>query len=103
MLYYNVYYKFDECSGIEDFQLCKKWSVSNVTYSEFVDKVMKYKDSLKNENVIYDKSNNSNFISDLVNLYLKYFYLLVPLTVGLIFGVFYLFRYIKNKRNRFDI
>lgn len=100
---YNPFYSYEECKGIENYQLCKKWSSNNITYNDFVYKTSIYKESLKNNNNLENMTTNSNFISDFVTLYLKYFYLLVPLTIGLIVGIYYLFRFIKNRRNRFDI
>ena len=47
---YNRFYKDDVCSDISGYQLCNRWSKVNLSYEEFVEKVLKYKSQLKKEN-----------------------------------------------------
>lgn len=40
---YNRHYKNELCKGIEEFKLCQKWLKNDMTYQEFYDGVMEYK------------------------------------------------------------
>lgn len=100
--YYNKYYKYDECSGIEEFNLCQKWVKYDGFYDDFIDKTNEYRLSL-NKNINSDNNVNDSFFTKLMHFYLKYYYLIIPLFILLIIGILYLIKYIKNRLNRFKI
>lgn len=98
---YNVYYNSDLCKGIENYNLCKKWTKNNYSYDEFKKIVNEYKkskienlDSEKNE-IIYEK----NFLNYFIDFYVKYYYLLL---LGII-SVCFVVMYINRKKNSFDL
>lgn len=44
---YNKYYKDSLCEGIEECNLCKKWVENKLSYNEFKNGVLKYKQELR--------------------------------------------------------
>ena len=53
---YNQYYKDEVCNGIENYSLCQKWSSHNLTYTNFVQKVNEYKNSLNSPTIPVEPS-----------------------------------------------
>lgn len=101
--YYNRYYNYDECKGIEDFSSCQRWSLNNDDYNTFLEKTLKYKSSLEKIDNGDNVNKNLSFFQKLINYFVNYFYLIIPLITLFIVGIMYLFRFIKNRKNRFDI
>ena len=99
--YYNKYYNYPECSGNENIYVCKKWVKFEGTDNDFYKYLNKYKNS--NNNTINEENVELNFFDKIVGYYIKFYYLLFPLTIGFVLGIIYLFKYVKNRRNRFDI
>lgn len=78
--YYNEYYQDSLCNGIENYQLCQKWANVEMDYATFVNKVTKYKESLKrNDDNISDDINEKSILLELL---LKYYY--IPLILIII-------------------
>lgn len=100
--YYNKFYKYDECIGIEEFNLCKKWIKYDGFYDDFVRSVNEYKSSLIN-NDIDNKVSNVSIFNKIVDFILKYYYITMLVIVLIIYGIMYLVKYIKYRKNRFDI
>ncbi len=72
---YNRYYNDPLCEGINDFEMCKKWVKSNVSYDTFVSSVVKYKNSFNNQAVIDEPFEYEESFSDyLAELYVNYYY-----------------------------
>lgn len=82
---YNIYYGLEECDGIHNFYLCKKWVPEGTSFSKFYDQVEQYKnsknlveDEIKEENIIIEKS----LLDKILDFYAKYYYyILVPITL----------------------
>lgn len=53
---YNQYYKDEVCNGVENYSLCQKWSSHNLTYTNFVQKVNEYKNSLNSPTIPVEPS-----------------------------------------------
>ena len=101
--YYNRFYHYDECIGIENYRLCQKWLKYEDSYENFVYNVNEYKSSLNNQNDVENITGNKSFITKLIEFYVNYFYVLFPVSLGLIIGIYYLVKIIMNRKNRFDI
>ena len=100
--YYNKYYKYDECDGIEKANICQKWVRYDGGYSDFLEDVSNYKKLLQNNNLVINDDNNSWF-DDFTSFFLKYYYIVMPIIIGLIIGIIYLVKYIKFKKDRFEL
>ena len=100
--YYNSFYNYPECEGIEEYKLCQKWIKYDGGYRNFLKSVTQYKEKL---NSIQDNSveSSKSFFDKLIDFYLSYYYILIPFMVIIIVGILYLIRYIKFKINRFDV
>lgn len=98
---YNLYYNSDLCKGIENYNLCKKWTKNNYSYDEFKEVVDKYKQqkekvTIEDEiKVTYEKTLLNYFI----DFYVKYYYLLL---IGIIV-ICFIIMYINRKKNKFDL
>lgn len=100
--YYNKYYDYDICSNVPNYKLCQKWVKYDGTFENFSNSVKKYIKSLeKKENV--DDIKELNFFDKIVCFVLNYYYLILPIGALLIIGILRLIRFIKFRRNRFDI
>ena len=100
--YYNKYYKYDECRGVEDFYICQKWVKYDGGYSDFLDDINSYKKSLDTNSLIIE-DDNKNWFDDFVGFFLSYYYIVMPIMILFIVNIIYLFKYIKFKKNRFEI
>lgn len=101
--YYNKYYNYEECKGIEEYLLCNKWSKNNYGYIDFKEKTLEYrqqKEKKQNNQLITEEG---NWFDRLVGFYLTYFYIFTPFFIFVILGMIYLVKYIKFKMNRFNI
>ena len=98
---YNIYYKSDLCKGIENYNLCKKWTKNKYSYDEFKQLVTDYKNKKaqqglkKDVEVVYEKTLLDYFIE----FYVKYYYLLL---IGVIIICFIVMHFNK-KKNGFDL
>lgn len=100
--YYNKYYKYDECNGIEQANVCQKWVRYDGGYNDFLDDINDYKKSLETKSLIID-NNHKNWFDEFVVFFLSYYYIVMPIMILFIIGIIYLIKYIKFKRNRFEI
>lgn len=98
--YYNSYYEFSECEGLENYKLCQRWSKFDGTYDDFLNSIDRYNDYSYGEEYF---DNKLNWFDKLIGFYIKYYYILLPLTIMVFVGILYFVRYIKNRLNRFDI
>lgn len=101
--YYNSFYNYEECKGIEEFSLCQKWSKSNYGYDEFRERTNKYKQSKNNSEVNNNEIISKNWFEKIVDLYLSYYYIITPLFILAVLGIMYSIKYIKYRLNRFNI
>ena len=70
---YNAYSTDNLCTGIEDYELCKKWNSSSSNYDNFLNSINIYKKSLEpsavDDNIVYKKSLNEILINFYINNY----------------------------------
>ena len=88
---YNIYHNYVECDGIEEGELdvCNKFCEKNITYSQFIKSVEKYKNSKKEEN-------NRNNLFTMKNI------IIVSVLSLLLLFVIVLLLVKKSKKNRLD-
>lgn len=98
---YNQYHNHKLCEDIPNYILCKKWVEINLTESEFEDKILRYKDSLiEDEENIEDKieykeSNFNKFIDFYINYY-YYIFIVIILVCSIIIVI-------KRKKDSFKL
>lgn len=83
---YNPYYNYDICTDVRDFYLCQKWSDFELSYSELVNRVTDYKESLKN-NDIKEEEKEESVVTKVINFVVKnYLYFMISGGVIVIAG-----------------
>ena len=92
---YNPYYQDEVCVGAEKFALCQKWTQITMPYEEFKQKVEQLKKPAVEEPTINTKTTTKSFYDYAIELYLKYYYIVLPLFM--IVGITIIYRY--NKKN----
>lgn len=81
---YNKFYKDKICNGIEDFKYCQKWANIDIAYEELKREVSRYKLSLiKQQNVEEETSQIGKVVNIIINIYTKYYYLILPTIIVL--------------------
>ena len=100
--FYNSFYNYPECDGIEQYKLCQRWTKYDGTLDNFIKSINNYKSKLSSNNISEEVVTN-NLFTRIIKYYVDYFYILIPLTIGFVIGILYLYNFIKNKKNRFDI
>ena len=100
--YYNKYYDYEICSKVPNYKLCQKWVKYDGTFEDFSNSVKKYIKSLKNGNDV-DEIKEISLFDKIVYFVLNYYYLILPIAALLIVGIMKLVKYIKFRKNRFDI
>lgn len=97
--YENPYYDKDECIGLEDYTYCERWINSKISYETWYSKVKSYKENkkeeIKNENIV-NESNVDKIKRFLTNLYVNYYFIILPVII-IILGVVI---YIRNKKDQ---
>ena len=94
--YFNSYYNNELCKGIEEYELCQKWSSVNISYNEFKNKVDKYKEVIEEENNENNTDNEVKGIFDYIrDFYISYYYIILPLII--LISIIYIYN--KNKKN----
>lgn len=101
--YYNIFYNYEECKGIEEFSLCQKWSKNNYGYEEFKEQTNAYKEKKNKKEIDNNEIVSKKWFEKLVDLYLSYYYIITPLFIIVVIGIMNLIKYIKFKTNRFNI
>lgn len=99
---YNKFYNYQECENITNYVACKKWTQYTGSYEDFkkdIDNYLSKQVKEAEEEVIADET----WLNKLVKFYTSYYYIILPLFVGLIVGILYLVKYIKHRRNRFKL
>ena len=97
--FYNKYYKLDECLDNNSF-VCNKWTDNYVNYNTFLDYTKKSSGSSLNYEVV---ETNNDSINRFIEFIISYYYIILPILIIVIVGVLYLIRFIKYRKNRFDI
>ena len=69
---YNPYYNYDVCADVRDFYLCQKWSDFEISYTELVNRVNNYKESLKEEE-IKEEEPEKNIVKKAIDFVVKYY------------------------------
>ncbi len=91
---YNPYYKLPVCEGAEEYDMCFKWQKHELSETEFIEDVTKYKE----ENAVKDKTKKEKeetpLMEQIVALLREYYY--VPITIAIIIVIAAI--YIKKKR-----
>ena len=100
--YYNKYYKYDECKGLKNINICQKWYKYDGGYSDFQEDILNYKKQLNNDSII-EKNVSNTLFDKFVSFFLSYYYIVMPALIVIVLGIIYLFKYISFKRNRFKI
>lgn len=75
---YNKFYKDKLCEGIEEYKLCKKFVNINMSYDEWKNKVSKYIDSLKKDEIVEETEEIKGVFDYLLDFYLEYYYFILP-------------------------
>ena len=101
--YYNEFYSYEECKGIEEFNLCNKWMEYYGGYYDFKTEVNEYKDKTDEQSTDESPKGNKNFLSRLVLFYTNYYYIIIPIIIAVLIIVIYIVKYIKQRLNRFKI
>lgn len=81
--YYNPYYNDPLCVGIENYQLCNKFTTKNlnISYEEFKKKVTEYKKNIIVDDELKTKVVTKGFYDKLVDIYTKYYYIFLPVII----------------------
>lgn len=94
---YNPYYKDKVCSGLEDYNLCNRWSSHGLSYTDFVKRVNQYKQSLIKEQPIEPEpvTQDNSIIQFIARLLVDYYYIILGIVIiGCSVGI-----YVMNKKN----
>ena len=75
---YNYYYKDEVCKGIEDYKLCNKWLNITVSYEEWKNKVIEYKNSLNKKDDVLIEEEEKGIFDIIIDFYLDWYYLILP-------------------------
>lgn len=90
---YNPYYTSEICKGVEEFKFCQKWLKHSMSYREFYDEVMSYKN--KTEEIPKVIKPKEEFKWDKVILFWSKYYIYILLTI-IIGGTIILYRHDKK-------
>lgn len=95
---YNPFYSNELCNGIKDYKLCQKWVKNSLSYEESVEKTTKYIESFETskEDNIEEGKNIKGFYDYVLEFYLNYYFLVLPL---IIVGCL-IIMYKLNKKNK---
>lgn len=92
---YNEFYGDPLCAD-NDYDVCKKWVKSRITYKEFMDYInASNKEDTKPEKT--EETDTRSLFDYIISFYVKYYYLILPFIIiacGLVI-------YIKRKKERF--
>ncbi len=98
--YYNQYYNYKECTGIENYEMCSKWLPKNINYDDWLKDVTEYRKSIKQDNkTIKHDSKKTIFgkIRDIiVDLYVTHYNIFLPIIILSLCAIIYL----KNKSDQ---
>src|SRR5574344_208178 len=78
---YNNFSKDELCIGIEDYQLCQKWTNVNMTYDKFKKKVEAYRKSLEKEPDIVDPIVDEETFLDKVFQFIASYYTIILIAI----------------------
>ena len=83
--FYNSFYSNELCKGIEDYNLCQKWTKNTYSYEDSIKMTNAYIDSLKKQDNNIDDNNNKEdikgFYDYLLEYYLKAYYIILPIII----------------------
>jgi len=88
---YNYYYKDEVCKGIEDYKLCNKWLNINLSYDEWKNKVIEYKNSLNQDDDIIRDEKGKSILDIIIDFYLDWYYLILPSIIIISLASIYLY------------
>lgn len=92
---YNVFYKDPICSGIEDYNLCNKWSTHNLTYEKFIQNVSDYKESLKKTEIIQIEEEANGILYYIIKFMLNNYYIILISIIIICSSIIY----VRSKKN----
>ena len=85
---YNKYYKDELCKGIEDYKLCSKWLNVTISYDEWKEQIIKYRNSFnieKEQDNVFKKT----LFDKIVDFYVDYYIvILISLIVISCVGIY---------------
>ena len=81
--FYNPYYNDALCDGINNYKYCKKFVKKNITYDEFKENVVNYRNSLEQSSGIKDDdvikpTLLEKIFNSILDLYIKYYFVILP-------------------------
>lgn len=81
--YYNYLSSTAICNGIEKYELCNKFTTTqlNIDYDTFKEKVISYKKSLKVDDTVNSKETFKGFYDRVYDFYSKYYLIILPLII----------------------
>lgn len=88
---YNYYYKDEVCSDIKDYKLCSKWLNVTVSYDEWKNKVLEYKNSLNKDNEEEKEEKVQGLFDIIIAFYANYYMFILPGIILLSLGGIYLY------------
>ena len=98
--YYNPYYEYKECKGIEEYEFCSKWLSNNISYDLWKKNVTKYREQIKKENINNNlkikKTINDKIKNLIVDLYVTHYNIFLPIVILALCAIIYL----KNKSDQ---
>lgn len=88
---YNYYYKDEICSDIKDYKLCSKWLNVTISYDEWKNKVLEYKNTLNKDNEEEKEENVQGLFDIIIAFYVDYYMFILPGVILLSIGGIYLY------------
>ncbi len=83
--FYNPFYKDSLCEGITSYKYCKKFINKSVTYDEFKENVLNYKNSFTNGDDKKSEENEETILEKVFNklfeLYINYYFVVLPIII----------------------
>ena len=75
---YNPYYKLPVCAGLDDYDLCSKWSNHGLTKEKFIETVTNYRNEKGQEE---EQEESKTQIPYWIEFYARYYYILLPIII----------------------
>lgn len=92
---YNKFYKDSICVGVENYNLCSKWSTHNLSYEDFVSNVRNYKLSIIPKDSKEETEDDNGILDFVIEFLIKYYYIVLPvIIIGCLIAI-----YFRNKKD----
>lgn len=94
--HFNKYHTDKLCEGIQNYELCQKWTNIKYSYEEWVENVQAYKNSLlPKEDVLTKEEERMNLIEKIVDIYGDIYYIVFPIII--VIGTISIYLYNKKR------